>query len=181
MKHPLHAAVAKELEQRLGGRGELIRDPACVGDPSAGGLQHLPLFVGATKSRANHMCDVDLLVLSGGHVRVIVEVEESGFSPTKICGKFLQAALATHFIHDSHEGQAVPYGRVLFVQVIDGSKALKTGSKKDLQGKLIEEQIRKMVARGGMGVADYRLFFVCGATDLLRLGSVGEAVSSTLG
>lgn len=129
VKHPLHVAVADELERRLDGRGELIRDPACVGDSSCGRLQHLPLFVGSVKGRVNHMCDADLLVLSGGKVRVIVEIEESGFLPTKICGKFLQAALATHFIHDSHEGQAVPYDCVLFVQVIDGSKALRPGSK----------------------------------------------------
>lgn len=181
MKHALHVAVADELERRLDGRGELIKDPACVGGPSGSRLQHLPLFVGVAKGRVNHMCDADLLVISGGKVRIIVEIEESGFLPTKICGKFLQAALATHFIHDSHKGQAVPYDRVLFIQVIDGSRALRPGSKKELQGQLIEGQIRDMVARGESGVADYRLFFVGGADDLPGLGLVGEAVSDALG
>jgi hypothetical protein len=77
------------------------------------------------------MCCVDLLVRSSGTVRAIVEIEESGFLPTKICGKFLQAALATHFIHDLNTEPAIPYAdEVIFIQVLDGSKFLKPGSRK---------------------------------------------------
>lgn len=125
------------------------------------------------------MCCVDLLVLQSGTVRVIIEIEESGFLPTKICGKFLQAALATHFIHDSLAEGAVPYAdEVLFIQVLDGSKCLKPGTKKDSQAELIERQIRSMLPL--RGITEYRLFFISGKCDQLGLASVCEAIASAL-
>jgi hypothetical protein len=175
MHHPLHFAVAEELQQQLVGRGELIRDSAC------GGAQHLPLFVGATKGCGTRMCDVDLLIVSGGRVRVIVEIEESGFLPTKICGKFLQSAIATHFIQDSRPELVLPYGNhVLFVQVLDGSKCLKQGTSKDFQGKQIERQIRSILPLKGSGITDYRLLFVQGIDDRTGLKFVGAAVSDAI-
>ena len=175
MEHPLHLKVAEEVSQRLDGLGELIKDPAC------GGGQKLPLFVGAVKRRDTRMCDVDLLVVRNGRVRVIVEIEESGFLPTKICGKFLQSALATHFIHDSQPESMLPYcQRVLFVQVLDGSKCLKPGTRKDQQGRLIERQIRSMLPLKGSGVTDYRLFFVGGIEDRAGLESVSAAIAEAL-
>ena len=174
LHHSLHFAVAEELQKRLDGRGELIRDSAC------GGTQHLPLFVGPTKGRNTQMCNVDLLVVSENQVRVIVEIEESGFLPTKICGKFLQSAIATHFIHDSQSGFALPYSnRVLFIQVLDGSKILKQGTRKDLQGELIERQIRSILPLKESSISDYRLFYVRGIDDHVGIKAVGKAVSDT--
>jgi hypothetical protein len=173
MGHPLHLAVADEMQQRLDSRFELVRDPAC------GGNQQLPLFVGRRKARDTRMCCVDLLVLSSGTVRAIVEIEESGFLPTKICGKFLQAALATHFIHDSRGEAAIPYAdEVLFIQVLDGSKCLKTGTRKGSQAELIERQIQDMLPL--RGITEYRLFFICGKSDKRGLDAFGEAIASAL-
>jgi hypothetical protein len=133
------------------------------------------------KGRDTRMCDVDLLIVSGGRVMVIVEIEESGFLPTKICGKFLQSAIATHFIHDSRPEPALPYGNcVLFVQVIDGSKCLKQGTRKDQQGKQIEQKIRSMLPLKGSSITDYCLFFVQGVDDRAGLESVSAAVSDAL-
>jgi hypothetical protein len=175
MTHPLHVSVAEELQKQIAGRGELIRDPAC------GGAQHLPLFIGTTKGLGNRMCDVDLLIISEGRVRVIVEIEESGFLPTKICGKFLQSAIATHFIQDSRSEPVVPYNnRVLFVQVLDGSSILKQGTRKDAQGKLIEQKIRSLLPLKGSSITDYCLFFVMGYNDRAGLEAFGMAVSATL-
>ena len=83
MSHSFHLAVAKQIDRLRAGRGKLFQDPACDGK------QHLSLFVGKVKERETHMCDVDMLIVSEGLVRIIVEIEESGFIPTKICGKFL--------------------------------------------------------------------------------------------
>lgn len=58
MGHPLHLAVADEIESHLNGRAELVRDPAC------GGSQQLPLFIGQRKARDTRMCCVDLLIIS---------------------------------------------------------------------------------------------------------------------
>jgi hypothetical protein len=173
--HPLHFAVAEAIERQLEGSGELIRDPAC------GGNQQLPLFVGPRKGRDTRMCCVDLLVLSSGKVRAIVEIEESGFLPTKICGKLLQAALATHFIHVSRPEAAVSYGdEVLFVQVLDGSKFLKPRTRKDAQAELIEREIREMLPLKKAGISDYRLFIVSGVSDDNGLSAVGAAVAAAL-
>ena len=175
MDHPLHLAVAEELQRRLGGGAELVRDSAC------GGAQHLPLFVGPVKRRERRICDVDALIVSGGRVRVIVEIEESGFLPTKLCGKFLQAALATHFIHDSRKEAALPYAeRVLFVEVLDATKCLSPGGCKDAQGQVIEQEIRSLLPMKKSRISDYRLFFVHGPDDLAGLEAVGETVEETL-
>ena len=127
------------------------------------------------------MCLVDLLVVVSGQVRVIVEIEESGFLPTKICGKFLQAALATHYIHDSRPEPAMPYAEdVLFIQVLDGSMCIKSGTRKDTQAKVIEEQIRGMLPLKEGSITEYRLFFVSGPSDQSGLDMVGEAVAQAL-
>lgn len=175
MDHSLHKDVADELERHLGGRGELIRDPACDGG------QHLPLFVGPDRGRDTQMCNVDLLVLSGGRVKVIVEIEESGFLPTKICGKLLQAALATHFIHDAQGGKPLPYDDdVLFIEVVDGAKCLKPGSRKKEQGELIASEIQKLLPLRRPGITEYRLFFVGGEGGLQSLDPIGEALAEFL-
>jgi hypothetical protein len=175
MDHPLHIKVAEELEKKLKGRITLLRDPAC------GGTQLLSLFVGAKKGRDTRMCNVDLLIVSDGEVKVIIEVEESGFLPTKICGKFLQSAIATYFINESQRGQMIPYSsRVLFVQVLDGSKCLKQGTRKDTQGELIERKIRELLPLKGSSISDYHLFFVQGVNDHAGLESVGAAVDKAL-
>jgi hypothetical protein len=173
MNHPLHEAVADAISKSLPQNVEFVRDPACRGE------QHLPLFVGKRKARDTRMCCVDLLLLFSGRVRGIVEIEESGFLPTKICGKFLQAALADHFIHDTRREGPVSYGeRVLFVQVIDGSSCLKDASRKEQQAQLIESQIGGLLPLRGL--TEYRLFFIDGAEDQVRLKALAAGVSKAL-
>lgn len=175
MHHPLHFAIAEELQNLLAGRGELFRDPAC------GGEQQLPLFVGDIKGRGTRMCDVDLLIVRSGQVKVIVEIEESGFLPTKICGKFLQSAIATHFIHDSGSDPARPYDdHVLFVQVLDASKCLKPGTRKDVQAEMIEQKIRSILPLKGSTITDYHLFFVDSVNSPESIEPVRVVVSNAL-
>lgn len=168
-EHPLHQAVANALQQRLDDRFCLQKDEACGGD------QYLPLFIGTEKGRTTRMCCADLLILADGKVRGIVEIEESGFLPTKIYGKFLQAALATHFIQESQPEGPMPYAEeVFFIQVLDGSKCLKTGTRKDAQAQLIEQEIRNLLPL--RGITEYSLFFVSGQNDKAGLAAVSEAV-----
>lgn len=142
MSHPLHRAVADRIAEGISNGVELLRDPAC------GGKQNLPLFAGTRKTRDMRMCCVDLLLVSGSRVRCIVEIEESGFLPTKICGKFLQAGLADHFIHDAQGNGPVPYmEHVLFVQVMDGSACLKGWSQKAASGADRVEDTQALASR----------------------------------
>ena len=173
MAHPLHQAVADRIAKVVNHECELVRDPAC------GGSQHLPLFVGQCKARDTRMCCVDLLILNCNHVRAIIEIEESGFLPTKICGKFLQAALADHFIHDTRKEGPVPYApRVLFAQILDGSACLKDGGRKEQQGRLIEAEIRKLLPLRGL--TDYLLFFVNGPDDQEGLDEMSTTLNEVL-
>lgn len=173
MGHPLHQSVADRIAKAVNDDCELVRDPAC------GGVQQLPLFVGTRKARDTRMCCVDLLLLMGGRVRGIVEIEESGFLPTKICGKFLQACLADHFIHDTRNEGPVPYAeRVLFVQVLDGSACLKDGGRKEQQARLIEAEICRLLPLRGL--TEYRLFFLNGPDDQVGLDTVSTAVREVL-
>jgi hypothetical protein len=175
MKHPLHFAVAAEIEHRLDGKCRLIKDPAC------GGNQHIPLFIGNHRSRETRTCMVDLLVVLNESVKVIIEIEESGFLPTKICGKFLQAALSTHLIHDSQLNGYLSFAdQVLFVQVLDGSKCLKVGTRKDRQADLIAERIRNLLPLKESNISDYRLFFVKGVDDCAGLEIVAREISTYL-
>lgn len=174
MEHHLNLAVANAIEARMSGRAQLIRAVEC------GGNQQLPLFVGIRKSRGSRMCCVDLLVIQSGRVRVIVEIEESGFLPTKLCGKFLQAAIANHFIHDSHAG-AIPYGeQVLFLQVLDASKCLRPGTRKDVQADLIAAELQGLVPVKSGSISGYRLFLVWGERDYNQLNLVADASVSAL-
>lgn len=132
MSHPLHRAVADRIAEGISHGVELLRDPACGGKKPS-------LFAGTRKARDTRMCCVDLLLVSGSRIRCIVEIEESGFLPTKICGKFLQAGLADHFIHVAQGNGPVPYAEhVLFVQVMDGAACLKENGRKKQQAELIE-------------------------------------------
>jgi hypothetical protein len=175
MNHSFHLEVAEELNRRRAGRGKLFQDPAC------GGKQHLPLFVGDFNERKSHMCDADMLMILDGQVRVIVEIEESGFIPTKICGKFLQSVFATHFIQHSRPEHKFPYGkRVLFIQVLDGSKFNKLGTSKYLQARLIEKKIRDLLIILGSTITDYNLVIVGDPNNPDGLAVVGEKIMAAL-
>ena len=173
MGHPLHQAVADKIAKTVSHDCEIVCDPAC------GGAQQVPLFVGKRKARDTRMCCVDLLLLMGGSVCCIIEIEESGFLPTKICGKFLQAGLADHFIHYSLGERPAPYAkRVLFIQILDGSSCIKDGGRKEPQARLIEAEIRRLLPLRGL--TDYSLFFINGADDQGGIDAVSTAVSEFL-
>jgi hypothetical protein len=174
MLHKLHLAVANTLDHLFTGTShELLKDPAC------GGEQYLPLFIREFKSLANRICCVDLLVLQTGKVRAIIEIEESGFLPTKPCGKFLQAVLATHFIHESHGNTVIPYAeKVLFVQVFDGSTFNKDKTQKKVQAELIEKEIQKKLPLGG--ISDYRLFVIDGPDDQKGFATLCQVINALI-
>lgn len=174
MSHPLHRAVADVCRRQLKSDFELILDVACGGD------QRVPLFVGPTQARETEMCCVDLLVLQDNRVRAIVEIEESGFEPTKTCGKFFQAVLANHYIHDDNSPRVVPYAdKVLFIQVLDSSKFPASGSSKEAQAEQIEERIRSLLPLGR--ITDYRLVLIKGEDDEAGLDRFAQALRDGLG
>jgi hypothetical protein len=153
-KHPLHLEIGRKIIEKFSGRSELkmIRDPAC------GGSQHIPLFRDSKKKRETQYCNVDLLILKNGKVRVILEIEEADIKPTQICGKFLTSALSRCYIHDKDGGVVDMDASVLFIQFVDTSKLKDKSLKKD-QFNMIEESIRAVLPLRDSKINTYRLLY----------------------
>lgn len=158
--HPLHQAIGcildgvhQSLPDDLRGACVLIKDPACVNGPSPTYVrvpQNIPLFCSPVKSNPTEYCNVDALVLLGGRIKVIVEIEESALGPTQVFGKFLTSAAAHCYIHDADGATPVLKGeRVLFVQIMDTSD-LKPRSTKREQWTNIESSIRALLPLGSI-------------------------------
>lgn len=176
MNHPLHVAIAKEVARCIPKYTTIQADKAC------GGKKFLPLFSSDRRSRDTQLCKVDLMVLKNNTIKVILEVEESGFNPAKICGKFLTSALASYFIHNSYGGDPVGFSdNVKFVQVIDASKFIKPGSRKKEQYELINNQINQLLAKKFGSISSYELLLVFGPKDKNGIETVGRAVKAFVG
>lgn len=117
--------------------------------------QNIPLFCSDQKSNATEYCNVDALILLGGRIKVIVEIEESGRKPTHIFGKFLASAAASCYIHEADGGTPIyKDDDVLFVQVMDTTR-LKPRSSKKRQWANIGSSIRSLLPM--RSVRRYRL------------------------
>lgn len=154
--HELHVSIGDLIDDNLSSGFRLVRDMACI---RVGGVrQQIPLFCSEEKSNKTKYCNVDLLIIQDGKIRVIVEIEESDVKPTQICGKFLTSALARYYIHKI-EGN-VPIGMhdsVTFIQVVDTSR-LKKLSVKPEQWKNLEASIRNILPLKDSHIREYRLF-----------------------
>lgn len=164
--HPLHQSIGcvldgvhQSLPDDLRRDCVLIKDPACVSGPSPAYVrvpQNIPLFCSAVRSNPTEYCNVDALVLLGGRIKVILEIEESALGPTQLFGKFLTSAAAHCYIHDADGAKPVLKAeRLLFVQIMDTSD-LKPRSTKREQWRNIESSVRAMLPLGSIG--EYHLF-----------------------
>ena len=154
--HELHVSIGNLIDDNLSSGFRLVRDMACIREGDI--RQQIPLFFSDEKSRKTEYCNVDLLVIHDGKIRVIVEIEESNVTPTQICGKFLTSALARYYIHEN-EGN-VPIGMhdsVTFIQVV-GTSRLKSLSAKPYQWKNLESSIENILPIKDSNIKEYRLF-----------------------
>jgi len=150
--HELHVKIGDLIDDSLGKHSQLVRDQDC------GGKQQIPLFCSEEKSNKTKYCNVDLLVIQDGKIRVIVEIEESDVKPTQICGKFLTSALARYYIHETEDNLPIGmHDSVTFIQVVDTSK-LKRLSLKPYQWKNLESSIGNILPIKGSNIKEYRLF-----------------------
>ena len=159
--HELHISVGNLIEENLGKNARLVRDQAC------GGNQQIPLFCSDEKSNKTKYCNVDLLVIQDGKIRVLVEIEESDVKPTQICGKFLTSALARYYIHDTEENPIGMHESVKFIQVVDSSD-IKPVSMKPYQWKNLEASIRNILPIKDSNVKEYGLFTDLELNDLIH-------------
>lgn len=113
-EHDLHKLVGRIVKEKFGEKAKL--DFTCNDSEEA--KQQLPLFYSDNSednSRSTQLCKVDMLIVSDGKVKVVIEIEESGMIPTKICGKFLTTGLAKSYSKEEVLPLANP---LLFIQVL---------------------------------------------------------------
>ena len=150
---PFHRTVGDLFENNLSSSYKLVKDAAC------GGNQNIPLFCSKEKSNATEYCNVDLLVIKDGTIRIIVEIDASDVRPTKLCGKFLTSALTQYYINESEND--IPIGMhdsVIFIQILDTSK-LKDETSKFKQWKNLQKSIEDILPVKGSRIKEYKIFY----------------------
>lgn len=146
--HPLHKMIGREL-QNFKSEYCIILDEAC--DNNMEYKQQISLFINE-KKRKNLLCKVDAMIIQKENndykVKVIIEIEESDFKPTTICGKYLTSALANNYSNKDGKSIHIPKNSLLFIQIVDSHKLLakveeKDNSKKHKQLNIIKDEIKK--------------------------------------
>lgn len=160
MGHPLHKKVGEALKADPPTGCEVVLGKDC------GTKQELPLYVDDPKPDpdAKRYCQVDILILKENRVRGIIEIEESGFEPIKIFGKFFASAFSTFYHNESHGHVRIPMGDcTFFLQVMDSSD-FEDGSKRE-QFRNAKRSILSVIALLGSRITTYKLIAVAGADD----------------
>jgi hypothetical protein len=120
VKHPLHKKIGCLLREKFqSGNTDVILDEAC--DNRKSGKQQIPLFMGDVKNRKSSLCKVDAMIVEGDSCKAVIEIEESGFLPTKIFGKYLTTAFSTCHLRNDKRIKLESKG-VFFLQVINARK-----------------------------------------------------------
>lgn len=152
MNHPLHQQVGSELSKLNSEKVRVILDRACMNESENIEIHNIPLFLDE-KSSKTKLCNIDALIIKEGKVCVIIEIDESKTNPTQICGKYLTSALSNLYQYNKDMIE-IPYGTVMFVQIIDSKKFPKQSRKRN---KL--DIIRKKISENPRGIVEkYYLF-----------------------
>lgn len=155
-KHILHDEIGNLLKSFNNAKAgiSILLDPACSGK------EHIPLFDSEHKSRSTRLCCIDAGIIKNGELLGLIEIEESGFLPTKICGKFLTSAFSTHLIRGSKVPPPVSISSSsFFVQIVDISSLEDKSSKPD-QYNHIQSSIKKLITNSDFRIKEYTLFQV---------------------
>jgi len=158
INHPLHKAVADIFDDIKGKFNfsyfEILKDEAC------GGNKHLPFFLNFKPSRDSAVSNVDLMILKNNKVKLVCEIEESGFNPTKIFGKIFSTASAK--VCRLYENQNHRYldfdNNAIFLQIIC-NESFQENSLKEQQGMIIENEINSKLINYNSWIKKYRLIY----------------------
>ena len=82
------------------------------------------------------------MILKDNNISIIIEIEESGFLPTKICGKYLTSNLAKFYKYKDIESTEINNASILFIQVVDVQEQ---GNAKQKQFEHIETAINNLL------------------------------------
>ncbi len=170
MPHTFHELIAEIVAGAKFPSCEVLLGSDC------GGKQKLPLYTTPIPSDEAKHTEADMLVLRtvgprGSKVRVIIEIEESGFTPVKVFGKFAASATASYFIPRSGEPPVEFDDPTVFVQVLDTASMKAEETAKFRQFDALTSTIDSLLPLTGSRVAQYKLFY--GAEADFR-GKLGE-------
>lgn len=138
-KHELHKAVANILVNEF--KEKVRLDYACCENVQS--RQQLPLYLDKPESRRTQICKVDIIIIADNEVKVIVEIEESGMIPTKICGKYLTSGMAKYYRPSKGIGIKLA-NPLLFVQVLNSMKIPKKNSAIEEQWNNIKQAVQRI-------------------------------------
>jgi len=139
------------LIRKAGLPGNIHADGACDGN------HRIPLFCLGQKSKRTELCNVDMLLIISGKVKVIIEIEESNVKPIQIFGKLVASALCSHYMYRNND--PIPMDdSVLFIQVLDTS-TLKEKTLKLAQWNVVEKLIADILPIRDSKIKEYRLFY----------------------
>jgi hypothetical protein len=118
--------------------GEIILSGECDGN------HNIPLFISMLGEKGNdiELCNVDAIIKINETIRIIIEIEESGFLPTKICGKYLTSNLAKYYQYKKEPPIVLDSSNLIFIQVLDIQKQ---SEDKEKQFKHIETAIKNLI------------------------------------
>lgn len=157
LKHSFHIKIAEVIDKIITKNAfslNVLKDGAC------GGKNYLSFFLSDDPSRASQISQVDLIILKNNKIKLICEIEESGFNPTKIFGKIFVTASAKVFrMNNDNAHKYYEFDEnVIFLQIID-NKSFKNSSKKEMQGHLIENEINNKLIFYNSFIKKYRLLY----------------------
>jgi len=141
--HEVHKELGTWITEVFCGY-EIIKDAACT-DASCNRRQQVRLYRDLIKSKPENYCFVDMIIVKDNVIKVIIEIEESGFSPTKIYGKFLTSALCSYYHFQKRSIEINKHAA--FIQIIAMGE-IKKKSIKIMQYQNIEKSIRKILPIG---------------------------------
>lgn len=157
--HPLHTKVSSIIDEVITGKcaGSCIKIPS----NNCGSSGILPFYKGDGAKDDPEYCEVDCLILKGGEVRAVIEIEESAKRPIDLFGKALASA-SSDYCRREFGGVKYPhlsrYGG--FIQVLGQSEsesAEKSG--KSDQWDDVADTLRKILKNQDRNLRKYFLIY----------------------
>lgn len=186
--HEFHLVIGKILKEMMPADSqdfELILDSACehhLGNES----RIIPLYLSGSETRTEReISDVDAIVIdksnkSNSRISIIIEIEESGIKPIKVCGKFLTSALADELkIKDAKPISLVQSKPISFIQILRLTDDMKKERSK-LRSKmvLIGDRLSQLAASEPFNIVRYDLLI--GDEEDFRFGEAGVLLRNAI-
>jgi len=144
--HPFHSGIGGVLRHIIRKYNKIKSGGKYFLSGECGGNHNLPLFIrndtNDTTGNATELCNVDAIIKTSDAIGIIIEIEESGYLPTKICGKYLTSNLAKYYQYKKIDYIPFDSLNISFIQIIDMRKQSK---EKEEQFRHIEKAIKNLI------------------------------------